>query len=782
MRWVALTALAIAGLYACGDGGSPQPVVDSQTHWMQPCVTTAECGPLVCSCGFCSEPCDDAAACSAHDGAVCAMGCGEASLCLPACGEPGECAEFGDFLTCADGRCIPDDQVPEPDAGPDADPGDSDVPEVPEPCTLEPTPRPLVDAVTPDSPPAIATGSATSAWVDGTLGRAHIAVSSGDSAWRGTQPLGVVPRVAAAQVGGRVAVAWIEDATRVVFDSLDTATGLWSGHRQLRSVEEGTVGDVLLRATPDGWAVAWAYEREECCPQVFRSVEMQRLDLTGDVVADAVTLVAGDPLASDPAWTDHGEGFALVWIEEGAVRLRLFDDAGTPEADADTVSGDGAVAAEPSVASRGDEIVVAWGDRRGNPERPEVYLAKAGEAEAQVTVDAKDTRWPHVLTTQTGYALSWMDQLPARVPAGVSVAPVGLDLSVGTVEQVATMDAAGGQLSVTWDGEAVVAGFASVGPAGQGDGVVRPRVVLASDGGVVIAPQAVLTGPGVVVSSPAIAAGTNGAVAWLDTRTGGVDPFFAVFDADGQQTLPELLIGEPGGVADSVDVAVAGADVFGVVTSEDGGVSFHLAGPLGLGGPSVSVADAGAALAVHPVIASGPDRFGMAWVDAQGLVQFREFSTGGQPLGGTQVAFDGAAPQIHLSFDDGFVVAWSSDEASTRWPVGEAVETGPAGAAAVGLEGGLLVVGESAVTLALPGGTSELPAVVGELVAAYREAEDWIVHGTRASIRVSRGALSLEGLWDGDAPADIALGPQGPVSIDLGDSSLNTSTVERVCP
>ncbi len=82
-------ALLTAPLGAClaersGDVGT----TGGETHWMSPCDTDSECGPLACICGTCSFVCDDAGDCGGLPNAQCTLTCDDAasqaqSMCVP---------------------------------------------------------------------------------------------------------------------------------------------------------------------------------------------------------------------------------------------------------------------------------------------------------------------------------------------------------------------------------------------------------------------------------------------------------------------------------------------------------------------------------------------------------------------------------------------------------------------------------------------------------------------------------------------------------------------------
>lgn len=128
--WIAM--LAVLGCLGCPGGGPAVPVVDSESHWLEECVSSATCGVFDCVCGVCTVPCID----DCGGTAVCAPapeGCEVAAggLCTARCGSDRDCG--GEHLACTDGLCLPI-ASPAGDGGlppPDATPGDmSPIPDV----------------------------------------------------------------------------------------------------------------------------------------------------------------------------------------------------------------------------------------------------------------------------------------------------------------------------------------------------------------------------------------------------------------------------------------------------------------------------------------------------------------------------------------------------------------------------------------------------------------------------------------------------------------------------
>lgn len=112
---LALSSLALAlSAGSCGkvkEGG--QPLFDSNTNWLVPCVADDQCsGSLRCYCGQCTKPCGQDAECSLLSDALCAESsevlCGQSAsaggLCVRGCAADAEC---GPRFSCSAGQCVP---------------------------------------------------------------------------------------------------------------------------------------------------------------------------------------------------------------------------------------------------------------------------------------------------------------------------------------------------------------------------------------------------------------------------------------------------------------------------------------------------------------------------------------------------------------------------------------------------------------------------------------------------------------------------------------------------
>lgn len=119
-RALRIGLLALSGLTlalsagSCGKVKEGQPLFDSNTNWLVPCVVDDQCsGSLRCYCGQCTKPCAQDVECSLLSDAQCAESsealCGESAgaggLCVKGCSTSADCAER---FSCSAGQCVPD--------------------------------------------------------------------------------------------------------------------------------------------------------------------------------------------------------------------------------------------------------------------------------------------------------------------------------------------------------------------------------------------------------------------------------------------------------------------------------------------------------------------------------------------------------------------------------------------------------------------------------------------------------------------------------------------------
>jgi hypothetical protein len=110
-RFLALFVLSLLTTECGSTGENP---TGGETHFLKSCALDSRtCGSeLVCLCGVCSRPCNDAASCEALPGAGCALP-GETATCAfastghcdVACSEDAECATVSDAHRCIAGAC-----------------------------------------------------------------------------------------------------------------------------------------------------------------------------------------------------------------------------------------------------------------------------------------------------------------------------------------------------------------------------------------------------------------------------------------------------------------------------------------------------------------------------------------------------------------------------------------------------------------------------------------------------------------------------------------------------
>ncbi len=97
---MALVPAVAAALCACLSDTTPPGDVGSETHFLSACVGNDQCRDgLVCLCGICTSPCEDACAlggCATGDSPAVRSWCGGAldgGICLATCETPAECGQ-----------------------------------------------------------------------------------------------------------------------------------------------------------------------------------------------------------------------------------------------------------------------------------------------------------------------------------------------------------------------------------------------------------------------------------------------------------------------------------------------------------------------------------------------------------------------------------------------------------------------------------------------------------------------------------------------------------------
>jgi hypothetical protein len=111
-RWVPL-GLVLGGALVLGPscGGTTGSGTDSNTHWLERCSDSEDCGGLECLCGVCTKRCDSGSPCTEFSGpAVCESlsRCADAratTVCTAECSRDAECTALGANLTCVDSHC-----------------------------------------------------------------------------------------------------------------------------------------------------------------------------------------------------------------------------------------------------------------------------------------------------------------------------------------------------------------------------------------------------------------------------------------------------------------------------------------------------------------------------------------------------------------------------------------------------------------------------------------------------------------------------------------------------
>jgi hypothetical protein len=108
--WASYAGVVIAP--GCGATDTQNGGTDSNTHWLEPCERDSQCDEgLSCVCGVCTAPCEDDDACSALDGASCALantcaGPREETSCVVGCSNDRDCGDLGTDFVCDGRQCV----------------------------------------------------------------------------------------------------------------------------------------------------------------------------------------------------------------------------------------------------------------------------------------------------------------------------------------------------------------------------------------------------------------------------------------------------------------------------------------------------------------------------------------------------------------------------------------------------------------------------------------------------------------------------------------------------
>ncbi len=328
-------------------------------------------------------------------------------------------------------------------------------------------------------------------------------------------------------------------------------------------------------------------------------------------------------------WT--GERFGLAWQDdrdEGPdVYFAALDSTGEKLVADTRVSLGGARAGLPSLAWGGDGYGVAWcAEREGEAEERFVRTGRNGARVGGETLAASHhglCRTPSLVRSGDGWALAWTDDRPdeggvflARLddagtlrgePARIVVAAG----SVGDPKLVATRAGLAAGWHVLADGfyDASIARFDAQGGALESASLVP-------DG----------PGPGGTASYPAPArAGDGLAAAWVDTRDGNNEIYFARFGADGTRAGADLRVTDHPGSSLWPSLA-AGEGGFGLAWRDERngeeGIVFTRVDGDGSSAGAEHVVAAGSRNDAAPALVAGESGWGLAWTyDAYGFAE-----------------------------------------------------------------------------------------------------------------------------------------------------------------
>jgi hypothetical protein len=342
-------------------------------------------------------------------------------------------------------------------------------------------------------------------------------------------------------------------------------------------------------------------------------------------------------------WT--GERFGIAWQDDRDrgpdVYFAALDSTGEKLVADTRVSLGGARAGMPSLAWGGGEYGLAWcAVRAGEAEERFVRLDRSGAPAGGETLVSSHhglCRVPALVRAEEGWAVAWTDDRPdeggiflARLDAAGAVTGeasrvAGAEGSVGDPKLIATRPGYAAAWHVLGDGF-YDASLARFDPQGS-----RLGVASLVPGG---------PGPSRTASYPALARAVDGlAAAWVDTRDGNNEIYFARFAADGRQEGVDLRVTDHPG-SSLWPALAAGAHGFGLAWRDERnrevGIVFLRVNGDDLRAGEEHVVAAGSRNDAAPVLVAGESGWGLAWTyDAYGFaeVHFLRLDDDGERLG-----------------------------------------------------------------------------------------------------------------------------------------------------
>jgi fibronectin type 3 domain-containing protein len=287
-----------------------------------------------------------------------------------------------------------------------------------------------------------------------------------------------------------------------------------------------------------------------------REITFARIAADGTLLLGPVSVSSGTNSKVAPSIAWSGNVYGIAWHEvsptQEAILFAEVSSIGTVIGSDIPVSANSTAKGAPSLVWSGTQFAMAWDDARSGS--PKIYFCRVSEAgipspEAQVTT-AGSCLNPSLAASSTGFGLSWdgdpdgnreiyfalLTSTGTRIAADVRVTNNSADSRSPSLAWTGT------QYGVAWEDERTTVTdiyFARVSGGGAKLGV---DVQITSDAASSQVPSLVWTG-------------SEFGVAWLDSRYGGEECFFARISAAGAKVGSDLLLTYNGGDTSMVDLA-----------------------------------------------------------------------------------------------------------------------------------------------------------------------------------------------------------------------------------
>ena len=347
-----------------------------------------------------------------------------------------------------------------------------------------------------------------------------------------TSPCGRVGGEILVTPAGATAVALAWDADHYLMAYVDPTSGLGDvvtqrlapdgssiGAKSVVEASPGGAGHPALVKTKAGWLAIW-----QDGPSGAGSVRARPLDPGGAPSGAAIEIAKSSAKEVRPTAVATAKGVVGAWMDTsatfGAVRLATLGDDGVP-APPSAVGLATADAVYPSLASGPSGDVVVWSDKRaGQLDTRLRFITGTDEIALRSGVDG-DALLPRVAPLPAGFAVAWEDTRGSDEQAYVAwTDAAGKKLGDAVVEQE--------QGSTNWPRPAALGSRLAVVYYQFRTGKPEVYVALFDDAMARVGDDAQISMSTKSARFPEVAvAGSDLGVAWVDTRSGAQQAYFA---------------------------------------------------------------------------------------------------------------------------------------------------------------------------------------------------------------------------------------------------------------